>query len=204
VRHFIFTSTSAVYGDALARLQKEDGRLSPISPYGVAKLAAEQYAKHYTSDKGLPTTSVRIFNVYGPRQNPESRYSLAVPGLLSKILKGQPPVIDGTGEQSRDFIFIDDILDAFFKILGNKKAYGRVYNLGSGHTDSINKLTATLLKLTKSKLKPVHGPRRPGDPERTCADTTRVRRELKWRPKISLEEGLRRTVEWARKENRVF
>ncbi len=204
VKHFIFTSTSAVYGDAITRYQREDGKLSPISPYGAAKLAAEFYARHYTRDKGLPTTSFRIFNVYGPQQNPESRYSLAVPGLLSNILKGRRPVIDGSGEQSRDFIYIDDILNALFKCLGNKTAYGQVYNLGSGRADSIHTLAGKLLKLTGSKLKPTHGPRRPGDPERTCADTAKVYKDLKWEAKISLEEGLRRTVEWAKRSNNVF
>lgn len=204
VKHLVFTSTSAVYGDAIQKKQKENGTLSPISPYGVAKLAAELYARHYFRDKGLPTTSVRIFNVYGPQQNPESRYSLVVPGVLSKILKGKRPVIDGSGDQSRDFIYIDDILNSFFRMLGNSKAYGKVYNLGSGRTDSIKSLVGKLIKLTGSGLKPVHGPRRPGDPERTCADTSLIFKDLGWRAEISLEEGLRRTVQWAKKANCVF
>lgn len=194
VKHFIFTSTSAVYGDALADRQKEDGRLNPISPYGMAKLAAEGYARYHYFDKRLPTTSVRIFNVYGPRQNPESKYSLVVPGILSKIYKNERPVIDGRGDQSRDFIYIGDVVEAFFKILGNKRAYGKVYNLGSGRATSVHALVGTLLKLTRSKLKPVHGPRRPGDPDRTCADVSLIRKELGWMPKTSLEQGLKKVV----------
>ncbi|MBI3251720.1 MAG: GDP-mannose 4,6-dehydratase [Candidatus Omnitrophica bacterium] len=195
VKHFIFTSTSAVYGGAPARFQKEEGDLKPISPYGIAKLAAEHYAKIYFDERKLPTTAVRIFNVYGPHQNPESRYSLVVPGVLSRIGKNKPPLIDGSGEQTRDFVYIDDVLDAFFKIVGNKKTFGKVYNLGAGSAVSINRIAATLLRLSGSNLKPLHGPRRPGDPLRTCADISRIRRELGWRPKVSLEEGLRRTVE---------
>ena len=194
VRHFIFTSTSAVYGAAISRVQKETGALRPISPYGMAKLLAEHYVRYYFEEKGMPATSVRIFNVYGPRQNPESQYSLVVPGILSKILKGRRPVIDGTGEQARDFIYIGDIVEAFFKILGNKKSSGQVYNLGSGTAASVNTLVKTLLGLTASGLKPIHGPRRPGDPDRTCADISKIKRELGWRPKVSLKEGLKKTI----------
>lgn len=199
VRHFVFTSTSAVYGAAVNPRQKENDKPQPISPYGVAKLAAEHYARYFYHKTRLPTTSVRIFNVYGPRQNPESRYSLVVPGVLSKIFRGQRPVIDGSGEQSRDFIFIGDILSAFFKILGNRKTYGKVYNLGSGKAFSIRMLVRTLLKITGSDLKPVHGPRRAGDPDRTCADIRRAWSDFGWQPQVSLEEGLRRTLEWYRK-----
>ena len=195
VKHFIFTSTSAVYGASISRFQREDAEKKPMSPYGVAKLAAEHYARYYFSEKKLPTTSVRIFNVYGPRQNPESKYSLVVPGVLSKIARQTPPVIDGSGDQARDFIYIGDILAAFFKIAGNRKAHGKVYNLGSGKTTSIKRIVDTLLKLSGSSLKAVHGPRRPGDPDRTCADISKIRRELGWSPRVSLEEGLRKTVD---------
>lgn len=203
-RHFIFTSTSSVYGSVLARFQKETGDKKPISPYGVAKLAAEHYANYYWTQKKLPTTSVRIFNVYGPRQNPESKYSLAVPGILSKIRKGERPVIDGTGKQARDFVYIGDILRALFRIEGNAKSYGNVYNLGSGKAASINELASALVRLSGSKLKPVHGPRRPGDPERTCADVSKIRRDLGWRPEVSFYEGLKETVSWANSQKNVF
>lgn len=195
VRHFIFTSTSAVYGAAVAAKQRENGALRPVSPYGIAKLAAEHYARYYFEAKKMPTTSVRIFNVYGPRQNPESKYSLAVPGILAKIKKNEPPLIDGSGKQTRDFIYIDDLLGALFQIAGNPKAYGKVYNLGAGHAISINKIVSALLRLTGSPLKAVYGPRRPGDPDRTCADISLIRRELGWRPRVSLEEGLKRAAE---------
>lgn len=195
VKHYLFTSTSAVYGASISPLQKEDAEKLPMSPYGVAKLAAEHYARYYFFEKKMPTTSVRIFNVYGPRQNPETQYSLVVPGVLSKIVRGERPVIDGSGEQARDFVYIGDILDALFKIAGNRKTYGKVYNLGSGKATSIRRIVETLLRLTASPLKAVHGPRRPGDPDRTCADISKIHRDLSWSPRVSLEEGLRRTVE---------
>lgn len=199
VKHFIFTSTSAVYGDALASYQKEEGRLSPISPYGMAKLLAEQYAKYFYHQLKLPTTSVRIFNVYGPKQNPESKYSLVVPGVLARITQKKRPMIDGTGEQSRDFVYIGDIVDAFFRILGNKRSYGKVYNLGSGQATSINTLVKTLIRLTGASLKPIHGPRRPGDPDRTCADIGLIKTELGWKPKVALSEGLSQVIkDWRR------
>ena len=195
VQHFIFTSTSSVYGEAIGRRQREESFLKPISPYGIAKLAAEGYARYFFREKKFPTTSVRIFNVYGPRQNPESKYSLLVPGVLSKISKGERPLIDGTGEQSRDFIYIEDVLDALFRILGNPKSYGQVYNLGSGQSTPVKRIVQTLLRLTGSKLKPIHGLRRPSDPERTCADISKVNKELGWKPRVSLEAGLKKTVE---------
>jgi UDP-glucose 4-epimerase len=196
VKHFIFTSTSAVYGAALAQFQKEEGPFKPMSPYGMAKFLAEQYARHYYKTLKLPTTSVRIFNVYGPGQNPESKYSLVVPGVLSKILKKERPVIDGTGEQTRDFVYIDDIVKAFFKIMGNPKAYGKVYNLGSGRSYSIKFIVNELLDITGSPLKPVFGPRRPGDPDRTCASIKKIASELGWKPETSLRQGLKETVQW--------
>lgn len=195
VKHFVFTSTSAVYGAAIAPKQREDGKLAPMSPYGVAKLAAEHYAKYYFTEKGLPTTCARIFNVYGPRQNPESRYSLVVPGVLSKIRAGERPMIDGSGEQARDFVYIGDVIDAFFRIAGDRRSYGKSYNLGAGRAHSINTLVKHLLRLTGSRLKAAHGPRRPGDPDRTCADVSLIHRDLGWRPRVSLEEGLERTVQ---------
>jgi len=197
VKHFIFTSSSAVYGQSLGRAQRENDPTRPISPYGVAKLCSEHYARYFFEERKLPTTSVRIFNIYGPRQNPESQYSLAVPGLLSKILTGKPPVIDGDGRQMRDFVYIGDALDAFWRILGNPKAFGKVYNLGSGKTLSINRLTEELLRQARSKLKPVHGPGRKGDPRTTLADIGRIRSDLGWRPRVSIAGGLRETVAWA-------
>ncbi|HTL70261.1 MAG TPA: NAD-dependent epimerase/dehydratase family protein [Candidatus Eisenbacteria bacterium] len=196
VKHFLFTSTSAVYGLAVAPRQREDGKLRPMSPYGVAKLAAELYANYYFLEKGLPTTSVRIFNVYGPRQNPESRYSLAVPGILDRIRRGRPPVVDGTGRQARDFVYVGDLMAACFAILGNPKSYGKSYNIGSGRATSVNDLVRNLLSITGSRLKPVHGPRRKGDPERTCADVGLIRRELGWKPKVGLNRGLTEVVRW--------
>ncbi len=204
VKHFLFASTSAVYGDTPARRQSEAGPLRPISPYGAAKLAAEMYARHYSLEKGLPTTSIRIFNVYGPRQNPESKYSLVVPGLLSKILKGERPKIDGTGKQSRDFVYIGDVLEAFFRALGNRKSHGKVYNVGSGRTHSINDLASTLIRLAGSRLKPEYGPRRGGDPDVTCANVRAIGRELGWRPRTGLERGLKETTEWAIREKSAF
>ena len=199
VKHFIFASTSAVYGATRAIRQKEDGEILPMSPYGIAKYAGEQYACYHFQQTGMPSTSVRIFNVYGPRQNPESKYSLVIPGMLSRILAGERPVIDGSGRQSRDFVYIGDILEAFLRILGNPKAYGKVYNLGSGRTTSIKTIAETLLALSGSTLKSLRGPRRPGDPERTCADISNIRKELGWKPRVSLREGLRETVKWAKK-----
>lgn len=205
VRSFVFTSSSAVYGDArlsgrqAGRVQRENIRPAPISPYGTAKLAAEHYARYYWLSAGLGAASIRIFNVYGPRQNPDSKYSLAVPGLLSKILAGKAPVIDGSGEQSRDFVYVDDVVRALLLAASKPRARGESFNVGSGVASSVNRLASHLLRLVGARgLRPKHGPRRPGDPEVTRADVGKIRSVLGWKPRVGLEEGLRRTVEWAR------
>jgi UDP-glucose 4-epimerase len=204
VRRFIFTSTSAVYGENQAKIQREEGPFCPISPYGMAKLLAERYCRYYFDQKKLATTCVRIFNIYGPRQNPESKYSLVVPGVLSKIFKNQSPVIDGSGWQERDFVYVKDVLDALFKILSSSKTDGEVYNLGAGKTYSIRFLVDCLLKLSSSNLKAVHGPRRPGDPDRTCADVRKAKKHFGWAPKTSLEKGLKETIQWYQKKANAF
>lgn len=200
VRRFIFTSTSAVYGDALAARQSEGGRLSPISPYGIAKLAAENYVRYYWLERRLPTTAVRIFNVYGPCQNPESRYSLVIPATLERLLRGEAPLIEGTGRQARDFVYIGDVVNALLAAWGRPRTYGEALNLGSGQATSISRLMAELSRLCGYKGRPRFGPQRPGDPERTCADIAKTRLLLDWKPKVGLRDGLRRTVDWYRKE----
>lgn len=197
VKHFVFTSTSSVYGAADKKPQREGGETRPISPYGIAKLAAEQYANYFWAAETLPTTNARIFNVYGPRQNPESRYSLVVPGVLDRIRKGRRPVIDGTGRQARDFVYIGDVIDALFLMMGNRRAYGKTYNLGSGRATRIDELVRRILKAARSPLKPEYGPKRPGDPDRTCADVRLAAKELGWKPRVGLDQGLKETVRWA-------
>jgi UDP-glucose 4-epimerase len=204
VRRFVVTSTSAVYGSAVARRQREDGRLEPISPYGAAKLVAEHYARCYLLQRGLAYTAVRIFNVYGPRQNPETKYSLVVPGVLSRILAGKAPVIDGTGRQTRDFVYIGDVVDALLRAAASPRAVGQVYNLGSGRATSVRDIVSGLLRITRSPLKPAYGPRRPGDPDRTCADVSKAARQLGWRPRTPLNEGLKKVVQWAKADKSVF
>lgn len=202
VRRFLFTSTSAVYGDALAPRQREDGRLSPISPYGIAKLAAEHYLRYYHLERGLATTAVRIFNVYGPCQNPESRYSLVIPATLERLFKGRPPLIEGSGRQARDFVYIGDVVAALLAAWDRRATYGQAINLGSGRAVSIAQLMQKLSRSCGYGGSPSFGPQRPGDPDRTCADISKARRLLGWRPKVSLDEGLRRTVQWYRQEVR--
>lgn len=194
VKQFLFTSTSAVYGENGRSLQNESGPFCPVSPYGIAKLVSEAYAAHYARFRGLNTISFRIFNVYGPQQNPESKYSLVVPGVLSRILAGKAPRIDGTGRQQRDFVYIDDVISALWLATGRNDLSGRVFNIGSGNRTAIKDLVGTLIRLTSKRIRPEHGPRRPGDPDSTRADVRALRR-LGWRPKIDLQEGLRRTVQ---------
>jgi len=134
----VYASTAALYGNGPVPM-KEEQEKELLTAYAESKLEMDKLAASYFGSMHI--VGLRYFNVFGPRQNPESKYSLVVPGILSKIFKNERPLIDGTGEQSRDFVFIGDVVDAFFKILGNKMAYGKVYNLGFGRTTSVNTLT---------------------------------------------------------------
>ncbi len=192
LERFVYISSAAVYGDPVRLPIDEDHPLNPLSPYGVSKLSGELYAKTLFEGKGRAIT-LRLFNVYGLGQNPE--YAGVISKFLERLSRGQPPVIYGSGEQTRDFIHVEDVAHAIEKALDIKLEEYMVFNIGTGRKISIRELAEIMIKLYGLEIKPVYGPPRKGDIMHSYADISRARRVLGWEPKISLEEGLRKLIE---------
>jgi len=195
VKRVIFASSSSVYGNQEKLPLKENMRPNPVNPYALQKLVGEQFAKLFTKLYGIPIISLRYFNVYGPRININSDYSSVIGKFLKQKAEGKPLTIFGNGEQTRDFCYIDDVVDATIKAIKSKKLKGgEVINIGSGKSYSINYL-ADLIGGKRKYLAP-----REGDIKHTQADITLAKKLLTWQPKVSFEEGLRRVKEWFKKK----
>jgi UDP-N-acetylglucosamine/UDP-N-acetyl-alpha-D-glucosaminouronate 4-epimerase len=194
----VFASSSSVYGDQETFPLRED--LSPLlrSPYAASKLAGEAYCRAWWLSFGVPTVALRYFNVYGPGQDPANEYAAVVPRFTMACLTEASPEVHGDGEQSRDFTYIDDVVDA--NLLAGRapeQARGRVLNVGGGREPtSVNGILAIVAALTGTTPKPQHTPSREGDVRRTEADVSLARRLIGYEPKVDIEEGLRRTVAW--------
>lgn len=196
VKRFIYASSSSIYGQTSSFPQKESQKPDPISPYAVSKLAAENYCIIFAKNFGLETVSLRYFNVFGPRQNPESRYSAVIPAFIERLLKDLPPTIDGDGRQKRDFTYIDNVVEATLKAVAAPNIVGRVINIGCGDSISILEMAKILNEILKKNIKPEFGSPRPGDVQKTQADITEMKELLKFSSKVDFSEGLKRTVEW--------
>ena len=164
---------------------------SPQSPYAVSKLAGEYYCQAFHKIYGLPTVSLRYFNVYGPRQDPDSQYAAVIPLFIKRALNGEVPVIFGDGEQSRDFTFVKDVVAA--NILSTKEDITGVYNIATGQRITVNKLAEIIINLTKSKVAPVHEQPRAGDVLHSLADISKAKR-FGYKPEWHVEEGLKVTT----------
>lgn len=196
IKKFIFASTSAVYG-TLAAPQKESTISFPNNPYGLTKLAGEHYCSAYSENFGLETVSLRIFNTFGPGQELVS----IVPAFLNCTIEGTQPIIFGSGDRGRDFIYIDDIADGFVKAFDNStKANGKAINIGSGKSYSITEVLKKIEELTQTKLDPIKKDNVKGDLENTCADISLAKELIDWTPKTNFEEGLQKTFEWLKSE----
>jgi len=194
VKRFIYASSCAVYGDSETLPNHENLAPKPLSPYAVDKLAAENYAKVFHNVYGLETTSLRYFNVYGPRQK-YGPYSGVISIFINRLLENKPPIIYGDGKQTRDFINIKDVVEANMLALSKREAVGEVFNISTGEATTINKLTETIQKIMgKTSLKPVHAEPRPGDIKHSYGDITKARRKLEYEPKVQLEKGLSELV----------
>lgn len=197
VKRFIYASTSSVYGGVAKFPQKEGDSLKPMSPYGVSKLCGEHYCHAFHAMYGLHTVALRYFNVYGPRQNPESLYSLVIPAFIDKIRRGERPRIDGTGKQSRDFVYVKDVVHAnMLAAFGAPRAAGKSFNIAGGSDTAVLRILQLVAGHMGREAKPAFGPRRKGDPMRTYADISAAKRDLGWRPQTQLNDGIRETVQW--------
>lgn len=183
---FVYASSSSVYGDSGKLPMHEEDLPRPLSPYGVTKLAAEHLCNLYKQNFSVPAVSLRYFTVYGPGQRPD----MAFHRFIRAINAGEELVIYGSGEQTRDFTFIDDIVEANIAAARAEEATGRVYNIGGGSRISVNSVLKILGRLSGRDIKVRHEPVQAGDPPHTYADTSRVESELNFRPKVSLENGL--------------
>lgn len=195
VRKVIYASSSAVYGDTLTMPQKEDMPPNPLSPYAFTKLAGEYYCHIFRQMYGLSTVCLRYFNIYGPRQDPHSQYAAVIPAFIERVSRNSPPIIFGDGNQSRDFAFVDDVVQANILALQNN-AEG-TYNIGSGRNTTINELAQVVLQAMTKNLPPVYKEPRSSEPRHSSADITKAK-SFGYKPRWALEDGLQRTIEWFR------
>jgi nucleoside-diphosphate-sugar epimerase len=200
VRRVVLASSSSVYGANQALPKREDMTPMPMSPYAVAKLASEGYCRSFTEVYGLETVALRYFNVFGPRQDPRSEYAAAIPSFISAVLAGEPPRVYGDGEQSRDFTYVENAVDATVLAMDAQGVVGEVFNVANGAATSVNQVLAELGELIGADVEPAHLPARPGEVRHSLADCTRAGETLGYKPQTSLREGLRITVDYYRRE----
>lgn len=198
VQRVVYASSSSVYGANPALPKSEDLPTLPISPYAVAKLAGESYCRSFTAVYGLETVALRYFNVFGRRQDPLSQYSAVIPKFITQLQAGRPPLIHGDGEQSRDFTPVENVVDAnlLAATAPSEQVAGLAMNAACGDRYSLNRIYEELRTLTGSDVEPEYGPERIGDVKHSQADISLARERLGFEPATTLEEGLRRSVEF--------
>lgn len=201
VKRLIFSSSSSVYGDGAKFPSSETDRLDPQSPYAASKAMGEYYARIFSSLYGLETVCLRYFNVFGPRQNPESRYSAVIPIFIDQLLKNQPPEVHWDGKQSRDFCYVDNVVEGNILAMKTTGIAGEVFNIACHDETSVLDILNHLKRILGVRdLKPVFHPKRAGDVRRTFADIRKTEHLMGFRVKTRLAEGLQRTVEWFLKQ----
>lgn len=194
VKKIIFASSCAIYGNPSKLPVSEDSELSPLSHYAESKVNGEKLCLEFLK-KGIDIVILRFFNVFGPKQDGDSPYTGVISNFIKKILKGERPVIYGDGEQTRDFVYVDDVLSAIERALFSQTE-SSVFNIGSGKRYSVNQIFEILKRISGFKGEPEFKEERKGEVRHTLADISRARRELCWKPEISIKEGLRRTFEY--------
>lgn len=202
VKRFVYASSSSVYGDSPELPKVETMAPQPQSPYAINKITNEYYGKLFSEVYGLPTIGLRYFNVFGPRQNPNSDYAAAIPKFITSFLSNTSPIIHGDGEQTRDFVYISNVAHANLKAcLAPSHACGKAYNIGCGEKISINDLVYTIKALLDSSIEITYSDTRKGDVRDSVADIRLAMKELKLDTFISLREGLAKTIEWYKQTN---
>lgn len=198
VERVIVSSSSSVYGETATLPKHERLALWPVSPYAVAKVAAESYARAFAALYGLRTVSLRYFNVFGPGQDPGSAYAAVIPVFIARALADEPLRINGDGHQTRDFTYVENVVEANIAAAGADAPPGAAYNVAAGDPRSILDLVAALERILGRRLRLEHSPGRAGDIVHSAADIGAARAELGWAPSIGFEDGLRLTVDWYR------
>jgi nucleoside-diphosphate-sugar epimerase len=196
VKRFVYASSSSAYGDTPVLPKVETMRPEPLSPYAASKLGGEYYCKVFFTVFGLETISLRYFNVFGPHQDPTSQYAAAIPAFVTAILKDKPPTIYGDGEQSRDFTYVDNVVDANLLAARAKKTNGEVINIACGKAVTVNEIIDMINNLTGRSVKPEYTDPRPGDVKQSLANITAAEKLIGYKPKVSFEQGLQSAIDW--------
>jgi len=198
VKRFVYAGSSSAYGDTPTLPKVESMPALPLSPYAVAKLAGEHYCKAFSLIYGFETVVLRYFNIFGPRQDPTSQYSAVIPLFITEALKGGAPTIDGDGEQTRDFTYVENAIQANLLACTTDAAAvsGEVFNVGCGERISVNRLWEAIREVTGARVEALHGPEREGDVRDSLASLEKIQGGMDYAVTVSLAEGLRRTVEW--------
>lgn len=198
VRRVVYAGSSSCYGDQPFSANRETDSIQPLSPYAVAKLGGEMYCRAFYETFGLETVTLRYFNVFGPKQDPESVYSAVIPIFISRILRGEAPVIYGDGNQSRDFTYIDNVVEGNLLAAQHPAAPGKTFNMANGRSTTLNQLMEALNKALSADVQPIYQDARPGDIRDSMADISLANRVLGYTPKVGLQEGLDRSIEYYR------
>jgi nucleoside-diphosphate-sugar epimerase len=199
VRRLVLASTSAAYGDSSFVSKRETDPSAPLSPYAAAKLAAEAYCQAFQRGFDLETVVLRYFNVFGPRQDPQSEYSAVIPRFVSMILSGERPVIYGDGQQSRDFVFVNDVVQANLLAATAVDAPGGTFNIGRGERTTLLELLTNLRDILGEQIESIHEAPRAGDVRDSLADITEARKRLRFEPGTTIADGLRQSVDYYRR-----
>lgn len=197
VKRFVYASSSSVYGDIDVLPKREDKIGNPLSPYAISKRTGELYGKNFFDLFELPTIGLRYFNVYGKKQNYHSVYAAVIPKFIEKLLKTERPMIYGDGKQSRDFTYVENVIEAnLIACLAEQKAFGEVFNIGNEERISINDLYFKLCELLNLDITPIYGPERCGDVKHSNADISKAKSILRYKPIYSFNEGLKLCINW--------
>ncbi len=198
IKRFVYAASSSAYGDTPTLPKVETMRTDPLSPYAVGKLVGEYYCSVFAKVFGLETIALRYFNVFGPYQDPTSQYAAAIPAFVTSILKNEPPTIYGDGEQTRDFTYIDNIVEANLCAARAQKTGGEVVNIACGEKITVNQIIAMINQILGKNVKPNYVPARLGDVKHSLADITAARKLIGFKPVVLFREGLEKAIAWYR------
>ncbi len=198
IKRFVYASSSAAYGDTPTLPKVETMSPAPLSPYAVGKLVGEYYCSVFHEVFGLETISLRYFNVFGPYQDPTSQYAAAIPSFVTSILKDEPPTIYGDGEQSRDFTYVDNVVEANLLAVRAKHTAGEVLNIACGEAVTVNKIIDMINEILGRNIKPIYTDPRPGDVKHSLADITAAEKLLGFKPIVDFKDGLKLAIDWYR------
>jgi UDP-glucose 4-epimerase len=199
IKRFVYASSSSAYGDTPTLPKVETMPTQPLSPYAVGKLVGEYYCSVFCRVYGLETISLRYFNVFGPQQDPTSQYAAAIPAFVTSILNQKPPTIYGDGEQSRDFTYVDNVVEANLLAARAKRTAGETVNIACGEAVTVNEIIGMINEALGKNVKPIYVAPRPGDIKHSMADISLARLVLGFEPKVSFRQGLLKAIDWYRK-----